>query len=131
MPEVVDLLDPVAQQTLRSKLQEDPDLGEYAGLLDDETLAALAFVGAYPKDLQDLVAGIVPTGPRSQLDAYRLVDREDTGERIAWRMTERGRQLAVVLASAVEPPSEVQRQTAERQLRKLIEEGNAEVESGS
>lgn len=131
MPEIVDLHHPVAQQTLRDALQEDAELRKYREILEPETLAAMAVVGGYPPELQDLAAAITPTAARSQLDAYRLIAREDTGERIAWRLTESGRHLADVLAAAVEPPSDQQRRQAEEQLHELIEEGSADLEAGS
>jgi hypothetical protein len=129
MPDVVDLLDPVAQEALRYALHEDDQLGTYIGILEPETLAAMAVVGAHPAEQQDVAAAIMPPAALAQLDAYRLLEREDTGERVLWRLTETGRRLATVLAAAVEPPSEEQRRQAQERLRKLIEEGNADLEA--
>lgn len=128
MTELVDLLDPAAQRTLREALEGRPDVARYGDILEPETLAAMAVVGDHPEELRDLAAAIMPIAARTQVDAYGLLDRHDTGERVVWRLTDTGHQLATALAAAAPAPDADEERRAAERLREIIEEGNADLE---
>lgn len=126
----LELLHPAAEEQLRVALA-DPELERYQKAFTAETLAALAVVGRHPEGLRDLVAAITPPAARVQLDALQLIDRIDTGDRVTWRLTDVGHRIASALAAAAPPVTDEQRRQADEELRRLIEEGNADLEDGS
>ncbi len=130
MSTVADLLEPSAQERFKAALRTSRELTQYVDILEPETIASMALVGIYPESDRSLAAAILPAGPRVQLEAYRLIERCDSGERITWQLTDQGRRLAEALAQATEQTPTDELETAEQRLQELIQEGNADLDAG-
>lgn len=94
---IVDLLDERALEPLRRALagRFDPEM-----LMQDESIAALALVGAHPPKLRRAALAIMPDVPRIELEAHGVILATD-GQGIAWELTDKGQEMAELLAAAI------------------------------
>jgi hypothetical protein len=125
MNEVVDLLDPHTVDRQRRVLK-DKGLSRYSDL-HDETLAALTYLGRHPAKLRAATMAIVTTTAREDMYAYRLAEYDDH-QRIRWTLTDKGDEIADLLASTVSRPSEADEQLARERYAALLERASKALE---
>jgi hypothetical protein len=114
---IVDLLDERPQDLFRQALvgkEFDAEMQMQA-----ESIAALALVGQHPPKLRSVALAIMPDPARRELDAHSLIVPTD-GQGIAWALTEKGKEMAEMLAAAIPERSAEQRKRDAEQLKALM-----------
>jgi hypothetical protein len=120
---IVDLLDERVLEPLRQALTGHFD---QEMLMQDESLAALALVGQHPPKLRGVALTIMPDVPRIELEAHDVIVATD-GQGITWELTDKGEEMAALLAAAVPERTAEQRARDAQELDDLKAEVKASL----
>jgi hypothetical protein len=118
MLDVPQLLDERWQVDLRQALS-DSGFGEEAEHMEPETIAELAIVARHPPEVRPMALVTMAGVPHAELDALELIECEDR-DGLAWSLTEKGREMADVLARAIPERSAEQRVRDDEALRERL-----------